>query len=243
MSKEPELKTIGRLVEDLRAEFSNISVSKVRYLEEEGLVKPVRSTGGYRRFSAEDEQRIREILRLQNDQYLPLQVIKERLGKGLRRKPEHKNTEASSGNGATSPAKEPPSTPERLETGAELEPISWAAAARQAGFAQDQLDELEKYGIIRPDEHAEGKAISSPDMEILLLARDLHRFGLEPRHLRAFVSHAERQSALFGQILSPLLRRSRDRDRVREALEQLVAISDRMSNLLLGRELRSRFPF
>lgn len=227
---ERESLTIGQLVRDLSREFENLSVSKVRYLEEEGLLKPRRTKGGYRKFSSRDVERLRQILRLQNEHYLPLTVIKQRL----------REMERSGVRDAVQAAPQPDAELP-LENENQLYHIE--DAARMVDLQPAQLMELERFGLIAFVDGPGGKAVSSLHLEVVQVTRELERFGLQPRHLRMFSTTADRLAALFHQILTPMLRRGPEgQKQAVAALGDLVMLSSRLERLMLQRELKEYFP-
>jgi len=175
--------SIGQVLDELSAEFPDISPSKIRFLEAEGLISPLRSSSGYRRFTAADITRLRFILTAQRDEYLPLRVIKERLDA----------LEAPAGDGAASVV--PPLAMTRSELLA------------AAGAAEDLLAELEDYGLIR-----RARSYGAQPLSVLRSAVHLGAHGIQPRHLRAIKAAAERETALVEQAVAPLARQKGSRE-------------------------------
>jgi DNA-binding transcriptional MerR regulator len=209
---------IGAVLEQLRAEFPDVSISKIRFLEAEGLVRPGRAPSGYRRFTAADVERLRFVLRAQRDQYLPLKVIKEQLAAADR----------GESPGPLSPTAFP-ARPERRLTREEL--------LAAGGITAATLAELEQFGLIKPG--AAGFYDTS-DAELARVVKAMAGFGIEPRHLRAFRASADREVGLLEQIVTPMYRQ-RDpgsRDRADEALRELAALSVALHTLLVKAGLR-----
>jgi DNA-binding transcriptional MerR regulator len=175
--------SIGQVLDELSPEFPDISPSKIRFLEAEGLIQPLRSSSGYRRFSAADIKRLRFILTAQRDEYLPLRVIKERL-------------DALDGNGAADAGTVVPAV---AMTRSEL------LAAAEA--AEDILAELEDYGLIR-----RARSYGTQALSVLRSAVRLRGYGIEPRHLRAVKAAADREAALVEQAVAPLTRQKGSRE-------------------------------
>jgi DNA-binding transcriptional MerR regulator len=240
--------SIGEVMALLKPEFPDITVSKIRFLEGAGLVHPRRSASGYRKFSEDDVARLRFVLRAQRDQYLPLRVIRERLA----------DLEA---------AGEPP--PARPTPDARLEQPTAAAAPRHlpeargllssappsdaqfsreelcraAGTTVDRLAELEEFGLITARGTGErGSWYDGEDLVVLRLSRELGDYGLEPRHLRMYKIFAEREAALFEQVVAPLVRQRNpeSRSRARQTLEALAELGSRLRDAAL-REAVSGF--
>jgi len=217
-AQAPRLHTIGSVCRRLQAEFPDISISKIRYLEDQGLLSPRRTRGGYRLFSEGDVERLETILRLQRDEFLPLRVIRDSLD--LR---------------GTTPAKR--RAPALRDSGGE---IDLPALCQRAGITPDFARRLEEYDLVTPRIEAGERIYRESDVEIAAACGRLARHGLDARHLRAFRTAAGRQSALLEQLVAPGLR-SRDLERRRAALDDLEALAGVATELaqhLLVRDLR-----
>lgn len=216
--------TIGAVCELLQADYPTISISKIRYLEDQKLVTPQRTPGGYRLYSPLEVERLRTILRLQRDEFLPLRVIRQEL--------------ESSTTGAFSVANQA----KQLKRAQLAEPAPTRRHTRQeilstTGASAALLKALEEYGLIGGD-GADG--FDETDREVVQTALELASYGVEPRHLRIFRVAAEREAGLLQQLLTVGLR-SRNPDRRREALdalENLAALASHMRHLMLISELR-----
>jgi DNA-binding transcriptional MerR regulator len=212
------LHTIGAVCERLRVEFPDISISKIRYLEDQGLLSPRRTRGGYRLFSEGDVERLETILRLQRDEFLPLRVIR-----------------ASLDVRGTTTAKR--RSPALREPGGELD---LPELCQRAGITPDFARRLEEYDLLTPRIEAGERIYRESDVEIAGACGRLARHGLDARHLRAFRTAAGRQSALLEQLVASGLR-SRDLERRRAALDDLEALAGVATDLaqhLLVRDLR-----
>jgi DNA-binding transcriptional MerR regulator len=226
--------TIGAVCKALQTEFQDISISKIRYLEDQKLITPRRTPGGYRLYSAADVARLRTILRLQRDEYMPLAVIRQELASG--RTVEDGNSDA--------PAKSDgrPSSPRRISVATRPGGVSYLLdeLVEETGAEVRLIQELEDFGIVR-GEVREGKRVyDETDREIVRAVRELAPYGVAGRNLRVFKSSAEREAQLLNQILAPALR-SRNPERRREAmeaLENLAAVASHLKHLLLVRDLR-----
>jgi len=232
--------TIGAVCKALGQEFPDISISKIRYLEDQKLLAPRRTPGGYRLYSANDVSRLRTILRLQRDEFLPLRVIRQELAAG-RSEPEVKQPGAGDG---------VPAAPD-ARPGAALRRLTFSIAQRGAMYSLDDVveetgadprlvAELEDYGIVKGDPRAGTKYYDETEREIVRAVSELSRYGVAGRNLRVFKTSAERESALLQQILAPALR-SRNPERRKEAveaLENLAAVASHLKHLLLVRDLR-----
>ena len=180
--------SIGQVLDELSPEFPDISPSKIRFLEAEGLIQPLRSSSGYRRFSAADITRLRFILTAQRDEYLPLRVIKERLDA-------LDGTAVGTGSGTGADTAVPPVAMTRSELLA------------AAGAAEELLAELEDYGLIR-----RARSYGTQTLSVLRSAVHLREYGVEPRHLRVIKAAAERETALVEQAVAPLARQKGSRE-------------------------------
>ena len=233
----PKSLTIGAVVKGLAAEFPDISISKIRYLEDQKLLAPRRTPGGYRLYSAGDVSRLRTILRLQRDEFLPLRVIRQELAAG--------RTESE----IASPAAAAPAQTGRA--GANIRRASFSLRESGALYSLDDVveetgaerklvAELEEYGIIAGQSRAGVRHYDETEREIIRAVAELARYGVAGRNLRVFRTSAERESQLLQQILAPALR-SRNPERRREAieaLENLAAVASHLKHLLLVRDLR-----
>jgi DNA-binding transcriptional MerR regulator len=227
--KEKSL-TIGAVTKQLEREFPDISISKIRYLEDQTLLSPRRTQGGYRLYSPSDVQRLRTILRLQRDEFLPLRVIRQELAAGR----------ADDDSGSSQPS-EPRSM--RRSSVAVRGPGSLYRldeVLEETGADPGLVKELEDYGVIRGEKHEGEPYYDDTEREIVRAVTELRRFGVGGRNLRVFRTSADREAALLEQILAPALR-SRNPERRKEAveaLENLAAIASHLKHLLLIRDLR-----
>jgi DNA-binding transcriptional MerR regulator len=212
------LHTIGAVCERLHDEFPDISISKIRYLEDQGLVRPRRTRGGYRLFSDEDVERLATILRLQRDQFLPLKVIRDELDSP---RPERRRRRPSA---------------LRVAEGE----VDLAQLCVRAEVTSDFVRRLEEYDLVAPRIEAGDRIYRETDAEIAVACARIARHGLDARHLRAFRTAAGRQSALLEQLVSTGLH-SRDPERRRAAiddLEALAGVAIELAQLLLLRDLK-----
>lgn len=213
--------SISQVAKLLKDEFPDITVSKIRFLESEGLIKPARKPSGYRMFTEKDIEQLKRILILQRDYFLPLNVIREKLRSGDL--PEPVLTELSAPEDTT---------------------LSVTEVMEKFNISSDFLDELEKYGLIQPDNTPEGKLFSADDIAIIDIASRFKNFGLEPRHLRVIENMAAREALSFEQILFPLLkqRTTSGLENARKAYEALLSLSSSLHKKLIERTIKQRFP-
>jgi DNA-binding transcriptional MerR regulator len=222
--------TIGAVCKQLEREFPDISISKIRYLEDQKLLAPRRTPGGYRLYTSGDVQRLRTILRLQRDEFLPLRVIRQELAAGrteqevagpqpAESRPVRRATVAVKGRGAY---------------------YRLADVLEETGADPKLVRELEEFGVIKGERRDGDVYYDDTEREIVRAVTELARFGVGGRNLRVFRTSADREAALLEQILAPALR-SRNPERRKEAveaLENLAAIASHLKYLLLVRDLR-----
>jgi DNA-binding transcriptional MerR regulator len=217
--------TIGAVCKILGQEFDEISISKIRYLEDQKLLAPSRTTGGYRLYSQSDVERLRTILRMQRDEFLPLRVIRQELSSGRARSTGNAQTSGRGGQAAAAGAGGGLSLQDVLE---------------QAKVKASLVRELAEFGLLSPGRANGEPTYDEADLEIVCAVGELAKFGVEGRNLRVFATAADREATLLEQILAPGLR-SRSKERRQEALqslEGLAAVCTRLRHQLLVQELR-----
>ncbi len=225
--------TIGAVCKALAQEFPDISISKIRYLEDQKLLTPRRTPGGYRLYTQGDLARLRTILRMQRDEFLPLRVIRQELAAG-------RSEETTLGPGR--PARDGarvwrPSVSVRAATGALY---SMDDVLQETKADEKLVRELEDYGVVRGEMRGGTRYFDETEREIIAAVAELARYGVGGRNLRVFRSSADREANLLQQILAPALR-SRNPQRRKEAvdaLENLAAVATHLKHLLLVRDLR-----
>ncbi|WP_405496427.1 MerR family transcriptional regulator [Nocardia sp. NBC_00511] len=250
--------SIGSVLDLLRPDFPDITISKIRFLESEGLISPERTPSGYRRFHVADVERLRFVLTAQRDQYLPLKVIKEQLEAidsgaatlGVREAraranavggvvPDSTDAVAANGNARLRRLGVVPGevSPEELRFDHEIR-ITRADLLEQAGIDEKFLTELIRANLITPGAagYFDGDAVT-----LARTARALSEFGLEARHLRAFKLAADREAAMVAQIAAPIAK-SRDADaraRAEETVRELAALSLTLHTCLVKTSVRA----
>ncbi len=239
LAKRQKSLTIGAVCKALAQEFPDISISKIRYLEDQKLLTPRRTPGGYRLYTQGDVARLRTILRMQRDEFLPLRVIRQELAAGR--------------GGAERVGLDTPPMPGR---GGREGTRVWrpSVSVRQATGALYSIDdvleetkaeaklvrELEEYGVVKGEMRGGVRYFDETEREIIAAVAELARYGVGGRNLRVFRSSADREANLLQQILAPALR-SRNPERRKEAveaLENLAAVATHLKHLLLIRDLR-----
>jgi len=211
--------SIGEVLVSVKTEFPDITISKIRFLEAEGLIEPERTPSGYRKFYGHDVDRLKSILRMQRDEYLPLKVIKERL---LRQDAGAEDVDGSvdggvSAEGDASAEEEIADAPTGLHMS--LEEMSTAT-----GIDRDRIKELEAFGIISSHGPEGARYYDGDDFVVLSIVKDFFRYGIEARHLTMYKHFADRESSFFDQIVAPTLRQ-RNPDARRTAAQTLAELS------------------
>jgi DNA-binding transcriptional MerR regulator len=218
-ASKSRLLTIGTVCGMLKEEFPDISISKIRYLEDQGLLAPRRTQGGYRLFSDEDVERLETILRLQRDEFLPLRVIRQELASPAARDRKRRRATGLAG---------------------EEQELDLAELCERAGIDARLARELEDFGLLSPRTQAGEKRYAELDADIALTCGRLAQYGIAPRHLRGFRTAADREAGLIEQIVGPAVR-ARNPERRRAGLEDLESLGElaqELGQLLFWRALR-----
>lgn len=216
--------SIGEVINLLRDDFPDVSVSKIRFLESQGLIDPDRSNSGYRQFADQDVARLRFILQQQRDHFLPLKVIKSKLT--LWERGEELSDRAA---------------PSRTSLDEGGEPLAREDVLKRSNLSSEQLDALIEVGLISP---IESSNVFPPEAGLIATeARRLMEHGLEPRHLRSIRLAADRESDLLTQLVAPLLKASNAeaRTRAKDTLESCSGSVRAIHRALLEVELRRQF--
>ncbi|MFF8959961.1 MerR family transcriptional regulator [Streptomyces sp. NPDC014894] len=237
LSAGERLMSIGTVLGQLRDEFPEVTISKIRFLEAEGLVEPRRTPSGYRKFSSADVERLAQVLRMQRDHYLPLKVIREHLDAMARGEqiqlPAQGAPREPSGDAWGSGGWE---VPGERRTAARVGRAELLAAAE---LDEEQLAEWESYGLLA--QHPDG-GYDAESVTVARLVSDLGGFGLEPRHLRAMKAAAEREAGLIEQVVAPLRRHRNPQTRAHAeaTAKELAALSVRLHAALVQTALGVR---
>ena len=223
--------SIGEVLVSVKTEFPDITISKIRFLESEGLIDPERTPSGYRKFYEKDVDRLRAILRMQRDEYLPLKVIKDRLL-------EHDSLDGQAPD-ATIQAEEAEPDEELAEapTGLQMSIEEMSAAT---GVDRDRIRELQSFGLVTEHGPEGAKYYDGDDYIVLSIVRDFFRYGVEPRHLTMYKHFEEREAAFFETIVMPQLRQRNPEARRNAAtsLTELAKASRKLKQALLRTNLR-----
>jgi DNA-binding transcriptional MerR regulator len=230
--------SIGDVIKSLSDEFPDVSLSKIRFLEAEGLIEPERTPSGYRRFYQDDLARLTYILRLQRDHYVPLKVIRKRL--------EHFDSSEM----AEDPA---PATPIPLPTGRFARDdsefgmfdggmsLSFTELLNATGLSEDEIRELEDFGLIHSHPLESGGVFyDEDDLMVAKLAKDFAKYGIGARHLKMYKNFAEKEAGLFEQVVIPMVRAGGvdGRRTVTQSLNELAKLAKRMKQVLLRSSLQ-----
>ncbi|MEW2047807.1 MerR family transcriptional regulator [Streptomyces sp. NPDC005476] len=224
--------SIGTVLNALRDEFPDITISKIRFLESEGLIEPQRTPSGYRKFGVQDVERLGHVLRMQRDHYLPLKVIREHLDAMER--------------GEAAPL---PTVGRQRDGESVLEPADGPTAARigrsellaAAGIGEPELEEWESYGLVVP---LEDGVYDAEAATVAALVAELGRFGIEPRHLRVMKAAADREAGLLDQVVAPLRRHRNPQTRAHAEArtKELAGLTVRLHAALVQTALGVRLP-
>jgi len=218
--------SIGEVLVTLKTEFRDVTISKIRFLEGEGLIDPERTPSGYRKFAPEDVERLRKILRMQRDEYLPLKVIRERLE-------EEDHPDRAPITAAVASEDEVALPPTGLHMSAD-------ELATATGVDRERIKELEGFGLLCTHGMNGDRYFDGDDFIVLSIVRDLFKFGIEPRHLTMYRHFAEREANFLESIVLPMIRqRNPDARRAAtESLTEMATLSRRLKQALLRVNLR-----
>ena len=220
--------TIGAVCKALEQEFPDISISKIRYLEDQKLLTPRRTQGGYRLYTQADIQRLRTILRLQRDEFLPLRVIRQELAGGRTERDVAGSGDPRALRRTSVTARDPGAL------------YSLEDVVEETGAQAKLVGELVEFGVIKGETRAGKRYFDDTEREIIRAVSELARYGVGGRNLRVFKGSADREAQLLESILAPALR-SRNPERRKEAieaLENLASVTTHLKHLLLIRDLR-----
>lgn len=261
-SARPHL-SIGEVLSLLQDEFPDITISKIRFLESQGLLDPERTPSGYRKFYEPDIERLRWILAQQRDHFLPLKVIKDRLEDGTLVEPEHAAGHPPEDEPAAAPAPPAGVDPDRAalaealarraaERAAATPPVPQPVAAGElddgsdpsytraelavaTGLAERDVETLESYGLLAGRPLGRETVYDADALAVARLAAAFQAHGLEPRHLRMFKVAAEREAALYEQLVTPLVRQrnAESRRRAQDRLDELAGLGHELRSALL----------
>lgn len=221
--------SIGTVLGQLREEFPEVTISKIRFLEAEGLIEPQRTASGYRKFTPQDVERLAHVLRMQRDHYLPLKAIREYLDAVER------------GERPAAPVLGRQNPPVEDDEEITVRRLGRAELLAAAGVGEAELDEWESYGLVvrQPDGNYDARSV-----RVARLVAELGRFGIEPRHLRATKAAAEREAGLIEQVVAPLVRHRNPQTRTQaeEHTRELAGLAVGLHSALLQLTLGVRLP-
>jgi DNA-binding transcriptional MerR regulator len=215
--------SIGEVLVAVKTEFPDITISKIRFLEAEGLIEPERTPSGYRKFYVDDVDRLKSILRMQRDEYLPLKVIKERLLKhDAEAEVDGDGGEIVDADGRAEPdADDADVGLAEAPTGLQMSIEEMSAAT---GVERDRIKDLESFGIVCSHGPDGARYYDGDDYIVLSIVKDFFRYGIEPRHLTMYKHFADRESKFFEDLVAPRLRQ-KNPDARRVAAETLADLS------------------
>lgn len=219
--------TIGAVAAILSKEFDDVSISKIRYLEDQKLVSPRRTAGGYRLYGQSDVDRLRTILRLQRDEFLPLRVIRQELSGGP-------STVGVSGAGSSNTARR------AKLIGTKSSRFSRDEVVEETGATADFVRELAEFGLVEPGNDSGNLVFDETDLEIVRAANELAKSGVGARNLRLFKTSADREVQLIEALLAPKFasRNPQRRKEATETLERMATVLSELKYALLVRDLR-----
>jgi DNA-binding transcriptional MerR regulator len=221
-----DYRSIGEVLVTLKLEFPDVTISKIRFLESEGLIAPERTSSGYRKFYDGDVDRLRTILKLQRDEYLPLRVIRERLEGGE--------------DGQTAPPPQALEPEDEVAAPATDLQMTGDELASATGVDRSAIDGLVSFGLLKPEDLNGERFYDGDDLIVLRIVKDFFKYGVEPRHLTMYRHFADREAAFFQQIILPVLRQRNPEARraATDSLSDLAGISRRLKQALLRANLR-----
>ncbi|MPZ90420.1 MAG: MerR family transcriptional regulator [Actinobacteria bacterium] len=236
LSRSRDFLSIGEVLEAIKVDFPDVSISKIRFLESEGLINPERTGSGYRKFYDPDVARLRYILSLQKEQFLPLRVIRERLADADASGSIPAIEPAGGGSATSVPAKANGSAKApRISTDVQLDRTGLSEAS---GLSDDELQGLEDFGLIAAGDFYDGN-----DLAVAKAARRLLDYGLEPRHLRMYRQWADREASFFEQIVAPMARRKDPSSQMKAAQssQDLIGLSQQIRDAMLRTSMKQLF--
>jgi DNA-binding transcriptional MerR regulator len=235
LSRSRDYLSIGEVLEAVRGDFPDISISKIRFLETEGLISPERTKSGYRKFYEPDVERLRYILQLQRDHFLPLKVIKDRLKSGAPIEPASVPAPAVSAAAPATSSSAPAAAPEQL-TGVQMDR---GELRKASGLAEQELASLEDFGILTGHDGV----YDENDLLVATAAKGFFAHGVEARHLRMYKQAVDRETAFIEQIISPVAHR-KDPEATRmagETAHELADLSRTMREAMLRASVQGLF--
>ena len=223
MSKTSNIYSIGKVVRRLKPEFRDISISKVRYLENEGLIKPLRSNSGYRQFTEDHLDRLRVILKLQKEFFLPLNIIKEKI-EAMERGEK---------------VQELKSAGYKDDLSLKSKKLQISVKDAKSKLTKKEFKQLQEYHLLDLSKDGGKDKIDSLDMEVIEVARALASYGIEPRHLAMYENLAEREASIFHQITAGIAKK--DFKKAEKKVNELMRHSQHLKSVLLKKALLKQF--
>lgn len=236
--------SIGEVLVSVKTEFPDITISKIRFLEAEGLIEPERTPSGYRKFYGQDVDMLKSILRMQRDEYLPLKVIKERL---LQQAAEDEAAAADGDGGVAAAERAEAAAATKAAASEEIADaptglqMSMEEMAAATGVDRDRIKELESFGIVCSHGPEGATYYDGDDYIVLSIVKDFFRYGIEPRHLTMYKHFEEREASFFEQIVAPMMRQKNPdaRRAAADTLAELTVTSRKFKQALLRTNIRA----
>jgi DNA-binding transcriptional MerR regulator len=232
LSRSRDYLSIGEVLDAIKGDYPDVSISKIRFLESEGLINPERTGSGYRKFYDPDVARLRFILSLQKEQFLPLRVIRERLAEA-----DASGSIPEVGTGSKSKAAGNGSSTARASLSTDVQ-LDRAGLAEASGLSEQELQGLEDFGLIVAGDFYDGN-----DLAVAKAARRLLDYGLEPRHLRMYRQWADREASFFEQIVAPMARKKDPSSQMKAAQssQDLIGLSQQIRDAMLRTSMKQLF--
>jgi len=226
--------SIGEVLVSVKAEFPDITISKIRFLEAEGLIEPERTPSGYRKFYPQDVEKLKSILRMQRDEYLPLKVIKERLIHG------DDDGASADGDGSGAGADVSAAVSEEMAEAPTGLQMSIDEMSSATGVEKERIKELESFGIVCSHGPDDARYFDGEDYIVLTIVKDFFRYGVEPRHLTMYKHFEDREANFFETIVAPMMRQKNPdaRRAAAESLADLAKVSRKFKQALLRNHIR-----
>jgi DNA-binding transcriptional MerR regulator len=228
--------SIGEVLNLLKDEFSDVTISKIRFLESQGLLEPERTQSGYRKFFDEDVERLRYILREQRERFLPLKVIKRKLASW-----DSGSNPLLPSAGVVGPELELPTEEDDLVDPPTSISLTLEELAAAVGLERELVAEMRDFGLITPRSNGASQVYDADALLVAKLAKGFFKYGVEPRHLRMYRTFADRESSFFEQVVTPLLRQRNPEARrmATDALGELSSLARQLKSALLRSNLRA----
>jgi len=239
----PKSLSIGEVLTQLQPDFPDVTISKIRFLESQGLVSPERTPSGYRKFGVEDLDTLVWVLQQQRDHFLPLRVIREKLVQGDHLRTGEELTEPGPGAEAGTPAPDDDAVAAPFVNDMGSVSLSLEKLSKASGLSVEEIAKLEAFQMIESSTEAGEAAYGSDALLVAQLAKGLGDFGLEPRHLRLLRTAAEREASVYEEAAMASIQRQSPvgRSETREALRTMSALGNQLRSVMMRSASREHF--